>query len=80
MFLATPTGKYLVARAEREAKEAIADMKTVSPADHEGIAAIQRRLVIPDLVVHWLADVVSEGAMCASRVHEEEEFQYRQDH
>ena len=70
-FLASDGGRYLTERAANESEAAIEAMKTVDPADSKQVAALQRRLLIPELVVAWLREAAHVGRAAEAQIEQE---------
>jgi len=60
-FLLTPTGKYLLERAEIDREKAINEFKTVDPTNTSEVRRIQTDLDTPDRIVKWLSDAIDSG-------------------
>jgi len=60
-FLESDIGKYLVARAESEAKEAMDQLKTVSFWRKRRIIWLQNRICVAENFQMWLGQAYSEG-------------------
>ncbi len=71
-FISSPLGQYLVAMAQRDAREAVEEMKTVNPADMETVRSIQTKLNTPDRFIKWLSELIEEGRACAFKIEQEE--------
>ena len=62
-FIKGAIGKYLVARAEDDAAEAMATLKNADPEDPKGIRDLQNRIKVADSVRVWLAEAIQAGHM-----------------
>lgn len=60
-FLASDIGRYLVARAEEEEREALDALATVWPWRRRRIAQLQTRLWRARSVKGWLAELITTG-------------------
>jgi hypothetical protein len=72
-FLASGVGRYLVERANNDANLAVEALKTVNPDDPCRVRELQSDLNVPDKIVHWLAEMVSEGNACEFQLKEMED-------
>ena len=61
-FLASDIGKYLLARAEEEARTANAHLKSVFPMRWWKIMELQNQIKVAESIQRWLADAISDGA------------------
>jgi len=69
-FISSDVGKYIIAKAEHDANEAINKMKTVNTADSDAVSKIQSDLLIPDKIINWLSEVINEGQACEYQLRE----------
>lgn len=69
-FFNSDVGKYVTARASADANAAVEAMKSVDYTDSAACAKIQSELNVPDRIIHWLTEVITEGEAC--------EFQLKQ--
>jgi len=60
-FLATDIGKYLVGRAEQEAKDALDKLKVTSPWRHNRIRDLQAMVWQAENFQQWLGNAIVEG-------------------
>jgi len=60
-FLNTPVGKYVSGRAEKSREEAFTTWMSCNPQDAETIRELQFRARVPDLVMQWLDQAMSQA-------------------
>lgn len=60
-FLESDLGRYLVARAEGEREEAIAELVKVDPHDSREVQRLQNAIAVVDMVQQWIADAITSG-------------------
>ena len=61
-FVASDVGRYLIARAEYEAAEANAALKSVFPLRWRRIMQLQNEIYRAESVQRWLMDAITDGA------------------
>ena len=61
LFLGTTTGKYLVKRAEEEAAQATAALKTVFPLRWRRVMDLQNRIYRAESIQKWLGEAIMDG-------------------
>lgn len=60
-FMKTDIGRYLLARAEEDEREALASLATVSPWRKARIRELQNKVWRARSVVGWLTEIVTIG-------------------
>lgn len=61
-FIASDIGKYLVARAELEAKEATYALKRCAPWRTRRVRELQNKIAVAESIQGWLVDAITDGA------------------
>lgn len=61
VFLQTSVGKYLVKKAEDEAAEANAALKTVFPMRWRRITELQNKIYRAESIQKWLGEAIMDG-------------------
>ena len=60
-FLGTNVGKYLVARAEREAEDAMKSLKKTFPLRWRRVMQLQNQIHVAESIQQWLGDAIVDG-------------------
>lgn len=69
-FLSSSIGRYVLGRAQQDAEAAMAELKTVDPADAAKIAALQGKIARAEMLGQYLAELIA-GADQAQQIWEE---------
>ena len=60
-FLQTNIGRYIVERAEKQAEQAMEELKRVAWWRGRRIKQLQNRIAVAESVQQWLADAIMDG-------------------
>ena len=67
-FVETPIGKFLIARAQDDAVDAMNALKTISPIETEQIRALQNRIQCAENFETWLMEAIQIGNMSQEQI------------
>lgn len=60
-FLASPLGKYIQERIDREVSDGVTALKIVDPCDYTQIVKLQNDIYRAESITAWLADLITNG-------------------
>lgn len=65
-------GIYLMAKAEEARQAAVEALTIAEPTDTELIRKLQWQYRVPDLLITWLSEAISEGKIAEHNIDQEE--------
>lgn len=72
-FIGSDIGKYIVARAELEAREANDALKRVFPLRWRRVMQLQNQIKVAESIQGWLVDAITDGQAAMKTIQGEEE-------
>lgn len=71
-FLESDVGQALLAKAELEASDAMAELKSIAPDRVEDIRTLQNRIWRAENFERWLVDLISDGQQATTQLQQQQ--------
>lgn len=61
VFMASPIGRYLAARANSDRDRALEELATVDPHDPKAVQTLQNKIAVAANFLTWVGEAVTDG-------------------